>query len=124
MRNPARIKPFLSKLQKLWEQHPDLRFGQLVRNICNKKDIFNIEDFEFEEMIEQFTAIQVLTKHPFGFNIDAKSNTGCGCRKCNLDAWWMVVCDICGNKRCPHATNHELECTNSNESGQKGSVFE
>lgn len=36
----------------------------------------------------------------------------------------FIVCVICGNKRCPHATNCELECTNSNESGQSGSVYE
>lgn len=47
----------------------------------------------------------------------------CGCRKCNPDAWWMVVCDLCGNKRCPHATDHRHECTRSNEPGQAGSVF-
>jgi len=27
----------------------------------------------------------------------------------------MIVCDICGNKRCPHANHHKFECTNSNE---------
>lgn len=48
----------------------------------------------------------------------------CGCMKCNPHACWMVVCDKCGNKRCPHATSHEHECTNSNASGQKGSIFE
>ncbi len=48
----------------------------------------------------------------------------CGCMKCNPHAWWMIVCDKCGNKRCPHATSHELGCTNSNAPGQKGSVFE
>jgi hypothetical protein len=36
----------------------------------------------------------------------------------------MIVCSICGNKRCPHATNHINECTNSNEVGQKGSSWE
>ena len=35
----------------------------------------------------------------------------------------MIVCEICGNKRCPHATDHEYECTNSNEPGQKGSLY-
>lgn len=35
----------------------------------------------------------------------------------------MIVCPICGNKRCPKATDHNLECTNSNESGQKGSRY-
>lgn len=36
----------------------------------------------------------------------------------------FIVCSICGNKRCPHATNHLLQCTNSNEPGQKGSRYE
>ena len=35
----------------------------------------------------------------------------------------MILCVKCGNKRCPHATNHEYECTNSNEPGQKGSRY-
>jgi len=33
------------------------------------------------------------------------------------------VCPDCGNKRCPRATNHELECSGSNEPGQKGSIY-
>lgn len=36
----------------------------------------------------------------------------------------MVVCPICGNKRCPHATGPQNPCTGSNEPGQKGSSFE
>lgn len=36
----------------------------------------------------------------------------------------MILCDLCGNKRCPRATNHELACTGSNEPGQAGSVWE
>ena len=35
----------------------------------------------------------------------------------------MIVCDKCGNKRCPHATDHRHECTGSNEPGQDGSVY-
>ena len=35
----------------------------------------------------------------------------------------FIVCPKCGNKRCPHATNHELECTGSNEPGQPGSRY-
>lgn len=49
---------------------------------------------------------------------------GCGCRLCNPHAGWFVTCATCGNKRCPKATNHNLDCTNSNESGQKGSEWE
>lgn len=35
----------------------------------------------------------------------------------------MIVCSVCGNKRCPHATDHELDCTDSNEAGQPGSIY-
>jgi hypothetical protein len=34
------------------------------------------------------------------------------------------VCSICGNKRCPHATDHDLACTGSNETGQEGSQYQ
>ena len=35
----------------------------------------------------------------------------------------MILCPQCGNKRCPHATNHEYACTNSNQPGQPGSRY-
>ena len=35
----------------------------------------------------------------------------------------MIVCPNCGNKRCPKASDHDLECTGSNDPGQPGSVF-
>lgn len=35
----------------------------------------------------------------------------------------FIVCPGCGNKRCPKSTNHELQCTNSNEPGQEGSRY-
>lgn len=35
----------------------------------------------------------------------------------------MVLCVLCGNKRCPHSTNHNYECTGSNEAGQPGSRY-
>lgn len=36
----------------------------------------------------------------------------------------MIVCPDCGNKRCPKATNHRLDCTDSNDPGQPGSWFQ
>jgi hypothetical protein len=54
----------------------------------------------------------------------------CGCRDCltnskQLDSGGfpitmsrMVLCKICGNKRCPHATSHLNACTGSNDVGQ------
>lgn len=60
----------------------------------------------------------------------------CKCEKCisdRGDTWGngipligsiMILCQICGNKRCPHATDHNNPCTNSNAPGQKGSSYE
>lgn len=52
----------------------------------------------------------------------------CGCHRCINGrkelAMHMVLCETCGNKRCPHASDHNLACTGSNEPGQPGSVYE
>jgi len=70
--------------------------------------------------------------------------SGCGCYKCfhagvdakiaahpemsfadkiNMRARF-IVCEHCGNKRCPHGTDHTLGCTDSNALGQRGSRYE
>lgn len=69
-----------------------------------------------------------------------ESLSRCQCRRCleqrdekvevfedfflTIAATRFIVCAKCGNKRCPHATDHRLECTNSNEPGQPGSAYE
>jgi len=35
----------------------------------------------------------------------------------------FMCCGVCGNKRCPKATDCDLMCTGSNEPGQDGSVY-
>lgn len=60
---------------------------------------------------------------------------GCWCYYCNpvrpynpndtLSIWLAkssrkVACPDCGNKHCPHAYDHRLDCTDSNEPGQPG----
>jgi hypothetical protein len=68
----------------------------------------------------------------------------CGCRRCLEEAGkhksasmdlggghyalinlggYFIVCPNCGNKRCPKATDHTYACTNSNNSGQEGSIY-
>ena len=68
-----------------------------------------------------------------GPNVD-----GCRCEAClpSIDvaydptdtrAWLnyrMIVCAMCGNKRCPHATDHRNACANSNDPGRAGSSYE
>ena len=58
----------------------------------------------------------------------------CGCYSCmskikdangiSPTSYTFIVCPDCGNKRCPKSTDHNLECTNSNDTGQKGSRYE
>ena len=53
MRDPKRIRPFLDRLEKVWQKVPDWRFGQLMCNVLNsmEQDPFFPED---EEMIKYF----------------------------------------------------------------------
>lgn len=62
------------------------------------------------------------------------AQTKCGCYRCLKEsgemvggfpiyATRMVVCQTCGNKRCPHSTDHRLTCTGSNEPDQPGSRY-
>lgn len=59
---------------------------------------------------------------------------GCYCYNCNKNytapgetfayvTGRMIVCPECGNKRCPHATDHSFDCTNSNDPAQPGSRY-
>lgn len=55
---------------------------------------------------------------------ERKSADDCGaCWACVRDYPFMRLCATCGNKRCPHASDHRLPCTGSNEPGQTGSVY-
>lgn len=47
----------------------------------------------------------------------------CSCARCSPSYIGFRVCALCGNKRCPHAADHRLVCTRSNESGQPGSLY-
>lgn len=40
-----------------------------------------------------------------------------------IEVCWYILCPNCGNKRCPKASDCSLECTNSNEAGQPGSIY-
>jgi rRNA maturation endonuclease Nob1 len=57
---------------------------------------------------------------------DVSGSLPCRCLKCSPNVFPNMrfnVCPICGNKRCPHASDHNYECTNSNDVGQTGSVY-
>lgn len=52
----------------------------------------------------------------------------CNCWRCHEERgeaiMTMIVCAKCGNKRCPHANDHDNDCTGSNDTGQVGSAYE
>jgi hypothetical protein len=59
---------------------------------------------------------------------DATPTPGeCWCETCRPNTMLesrMILCPVCGNKRCPRATHHDNACTGSNEPGQRGSSWE
>lgn len=76
--------------------------------------------------------VQISIDEVLGQETKVTTANECWCRICNNDRLFnglpwastrMIVCPDCGNKRCPKATNHTNACTQSNESGQPGSVY-
>lgn len=56
MRNPDRIPKILNEIEKIWQQYPDLRLGQLILNLEYRLPLYQIED---EELV---TALKSLYK--------------------------------------------------------------
>jgi hypothetical protein len=53
MRDPARIEIVLASIHDLWVQHPDMRMGQLISNLCGSRDPFYVEDGDMVEAINE-----------------------------------------------------------------------
>jgi len=59
MRDINRIKPYMERLQRVWEDYPDFRFGQLLMNLLGDvqeevgMDLFYVEDEEFFAAFEK-----------------------------------------------------------------------
>ena len=47
MRDPKRITPLLTELEKQWKRFPDWRFGQLIENI---KRFYGVDDLFFIDL--------------------------------------------------------------------------
>jgi hypothetical protein len=85
-------------------------------------------DNPLKEDLELINACKEALEQP------AQEPDGCGnCHAClvnvKTEQGWpatatrMIVCPECGNKRCPKASNHRYDCTNSNDVGQLGSIY-
>lgn len=58
-RDPNRIPVVLEKIRKTWEEHSDLRFGQMMMNFYSYLDqkkihMYGVEDDEFIIEFEKF----------------------------------------------------------------------
>ena len=87
-----------------------------------EKDFLVNDSYEYWYKLEdEFDSNEIDIEYSFTSN--------CHCHTCNPidykrpDSVYMRLCPICGNKRCPKATDHRLECTNSNEPNQEGSIY-
>lgn len=57
MRNPARIRPILEKVEAVWINNPDMRLGQLLINLAPpeyRQDIFYMEDEELVVGLDKY----------------------------------------------------------------------
>lgn len=63
MRNPERIPIVLNEIKKIWEEHPDLRLGQLLYAMGTD---FNVEDYDFLQSYSDRTNLYFVdtTKFP------------------------------------------------------------
>lgn len=53
MRNPERISEILNRIEKIWEQNPDLKLGQLIGNVIDPKYLYEIEDDVLISLLEK-----------------------------------------------------------------------
>jgi len=106
------IKKDLENYQEVLSMQPHLKrrfetYSEMVTERLRVKDLEN-------RVKEQAELIRLLQKN------------SCHCYNCAdplTQLTRMIVCPKCGNKRCPHATNHNMECTDSNAVDQEGSRY-
>ena len=53
MRNPGRIDDYLSVIEQIWKDNPDLRFSQLVLNVFRNPFDYYKEDEETVQMFKE-----------------------------------------------------------------------
>ena len=53
MRNPERIPLVLDAVRRYWEQHPDLRLGQIMWIMAEKDPFYFEDDKLFEKILSE-----------------------------------------------------------------------
>lgn len=96
-----------------------------IRNIDKTSRTYYLDAQALGKAVLQFEDALDLERLNSELNLYTPKPGECICWKClnGKNYAGMVLCPTCGNKRCPKASDHELECTNSNEPGQPGSMY-
>jgi hypothetical protein len=112
-----------------WKPGPEIMDNPLMSAVSWSHAIHDRD--AFKESTRPALSVEPVQALPD--DVDDMTSILCFCRKClagkkTKDGWpltstMFIACSTCGNKRCPHATDHTLDCTNSNEPGQPGSVY-
>ena len=87
--------------------------GNANANYYERRDsaVASMLAFASDQMAEKDAEIARL-RADARFREETTSNCWCKtCRPITLQDMRMVLCPECGNKRCPHATDHNNECT-------------
>lgn len=115
----------------------ELKPNFLVEEVAKFQAVQDILDLLNKMTLEELKAVLMYlnVSNAWGYDDQPtvsrdKPRNECPCWKCidarggmTFEHQWMVLCPICGNKRCPHANDHNNACTNSNEPGQPGSAY-
>lgn len=112
-------KKFLDATTELYEQRNKSGYGKLASFVAKLADRLDIERSKLADAMGKMVlggsekicnnCYDCLNKSELGLMNPVNSQ--------------MILCEICGNKRCPHATNHNNNCTNSNAVGQEDSIY-
>jgi hypothetical protein len=110
-----------------------------VEQLCRKHEIFeSVRTALFRVRVNELGGAEAFIRGrvrreeeaaPSGSGSEGDGVPACSCAACvpmdyaKPETVRLITCAICGNKRCPHATDHRHACTNSNEPGQPGSAY-
>lgn len=53
-RDPNRIPQILDTIKKIWELYPDLRLGQLFKNVLSGSALYYVEDSDLIEILSDY----------------------------------------------------------------------
>jgi predicted RNase H-like nuclease (RuvC/YqgF family) len=106
------IKKDLEHYQQVISMQPHLkrRFEAYSEMVAERQRVKDLEN-RVKEQAELIRLLQKKTCHCYN------------CADPMTRLTTMIVCPKCGNKRCPHATNHSIACTDSNAPEQEGSRY-